>query len=84
MTIAHRKLWECGLYQPNDRRFGIDQDNLADRWWLGNVTTDEEAKEMGVFDSIIIDTSNSTINKMYALFFALYFADEGEQDVIEV
>lgn len=62
---AHRKLWTAALSNNPDKNY----------WQSKEVTSDEEFDTMKVFDR----RTNSILEKMYMLFFALYF--EGDLDV---
>lgn len=76
---AHRKLWESGLYDSQivGARSG---------WWLSDRTDNRECRLMRSIQRQPedIDFTSPEKDGMYALFFALYFADEGEQDTIDV
>lgn len=67
---AHAKLWSAGLYQQC--------------WWYSAVTTLEEFDEMKQDSGAHSAKSMDTVNCMYAMFFALYFAEIDNYHTISV
>lgn len=85
---AHRKLWEIGLFGTNDYNVAVQQCEatgkiLVDRWWYTKITTEVEYQIMRE-GSVDFDYCDPLVQSFACLFFALYFADEGEVDTIEV
>lgn len=71
---AHRKLWESALYSKD-----------YNAWCEYSVTTYAEFQQMNQARFLTqSDSAPDPVYRMYMCFFALYFADKGATDVIEV
>ena len=71
--LAHKKLWESGL-NPQYNESGTPSESC---WWYSSTTTEEEFALM----SDNGQTGEDELERMFALFFALYFADEASDPI---